>query len=807
MKHFKKILLCSLALCLAIGTACFAAACGGGQKNIQYTVSVSCEDGDALEEVEVSLKTEGGAAVENGGPKALTDGKASFSLPSATYRVALSNVPEGYQWDPAWVSEERPNATVTLYPAVQKAEYAVTAVDEEGSPVAGVLFSLTDAEGKKAASAQTGADGKALLKAPLGSYTLCVDLTPEGYLAETFDGTMSANALSKTLTFTAFEPLSELPAPFRGSWHDLEGRVALLINSGALLYNGEPLGAYAGQDGEILFWAGDTAAHLKPYEKLGGTLLLEQDGRSTPLLPDDGLPYISVPAYLGGTWTISDEEGNAIHTLLFEGSTFTLEGTDGFVASYLDGGETESIVGIIETGDLAGIYFITYVKGTGGLEVPGFDLPFFKSGAGTSADPEVITDLAQEFSCQLIATSRDVGGFMQQWSYSTAYFTYTAGGEDETYTLIANDYDLLFTLTKTDAAEDDLSAVLINWDVNSATSNYVPFTLEAGTQYTITVTSGRTSSRRLDPCVMTFKVEAGAKEAPAPRIVPAHFHGIWYNKADDNDRITIMSGAHPAWESDVLLWGGDAMELISAQGDVLTVKRGEAVWTFTRDGATLTGQCGGESAVFSLLSSNPHSAPIPSAYGGLWMCDGSRSPSGKTEYIYIVPLTYEGVGDEAEIVDDGAFYWMGRAAVVTDASLLGLTIVMDDEVYSGSYNYATGLTVSKEDGSESYVFTAPSQSQYVNDFSAIEGTWTAQGYTITAEKDGFVFNGTTLSGLDEGHPDEEGKPTEVASKVVLLEGKLTFCVEGRFYTLETNGDGLLLTLLNTGETFPLTLSA
>ena len=794
MKLCKKILFPVLSLLFALGIACFAAACGGGREkqNCVFAVTVACEDADALGSVEVSLKTEDGEAVENGGPKALTGGKATFELPSATYKVVLSGVPEGYLWDPAWVSEQNPNATVTLVPGVQKVEYVVTAVDEAGAPLAGALFSLLNESGETVASAETKESGKAIIKALPASYTLRADLAPEGYTVTAFEGTMSESAPSKTVTFHALDKVAAFDEAFRGSWRAIGKEVALLINSTSLNFNSERLNAYAGEDGAILFWAGSDVYTLAPYEGLEGALTLTLGDETLPLLPEKGLAYVAVPSTLEGTWTIADEEGGVLFTILLNGSTFTLGGTDGYITLYEDGEETARLIGIIETGEGGGVYFMTYDKNTGGLSVPGFEVPFFKSGAGTSADPEVLGALAGDYSYTLLATGQLAGGFSELWMYASVYLTYTAGSSDETYTLIVTNYDLIFEVARADADENDTHAVLLNWDKMGASSNYASFTLKANTQYNITISNSKTSTSELPPCKMTFSIHEGVEKAPAKHSVPASFHGIWYNKADDNDRLVITEGAM-RWEDDTIVWGGKAMQLISAAGNVLTASLDGKTWTFTREEAVLTGTCGQETAVFSLLSKNPKSAPIPGVYSGLWICE--NAPSGKTEYLYIVAFTATGIWPEIEYLDNGAFYWMGRAAVVTEASLFGLTIVMDDLVWEGRYDStAVGATLTITREGESYVFSAPSR--YATDFSALLGDWAADGYQVHITKDTFIFNGVVLAGTD-GSVDEFGDLIEVASKIVLIENSLMFCVEGRFYTLSKTGSVLTLTVLNT----------
>ncbi len=801
MKILKKLLLMTLPLCL-IAAVCLAAC---GREDIDYAVTVVCEQAEALENVQVTLKAEDGSAVENGGPKALTDGSAAFTLPAATYKVALSGVPENFLWDPAWVSEEKPNATVTLVPRTEETEYAVTALDKAGSPVAGVRLSLMDGAGNKAGSKETDGSGKASFSAPPATYTLSVDYMPEGYYTATNTYTMSADAPTQTLSFTKLSPADEIGEKLRGDWKDLGGTLTLSLEADALYFNDEALTAYAYEDG-LVFWAGSTVYMLAPPSLPLDVLTLTQGQRELLLTREAGLARLTTPAELVGTWTPAEGET----ALSFRANGFTYAGREAYIVYIPTEKEANGALryyALYEDGTKEpaspGYFTFDYFEDTREVFMPGCEAAFRKTGTGTANDPGVLERLAGDYSYTLSALldqSESGVGFNQSWMYEEYYLIYTAGKTDETYTLVVTDNELVLRMGTGLDADGEFAEVLANWDANSATTNYVPLTLTAGCQYTIVLSNARRSAKELPPYTATFTIKEGAAAAPAPRTIDENFFGIWYNVKDENDRLVISHGSYP-WEDDTAVWNGKVMGSPSCAGGTLTAALDGKTWTFTRDEAALTGVCGGETASFSLLSKNPHSEPIPAAYGGLWICSAEISPSHKTEYLYIVPYSYTGVYPEIEITDNGAFYWMGRAAIVTDASLFGLTIVMDDLVWEGLYDNSGTLTVRHEDTAYSF----SKSSQYVNDFTPFMGEWKdASGeLPVSIKKDTFIFNGTLLAGSD-GSVDEDGSLIEVASKIVSdgSGNRLLFCVEGRFYTLEKSDAGLLLTCLNAPDGTP-----
>ena len=116
MKLFRRIFLAALGLCLSLGIAVAAAACGktnGSEdpKPINYTVTVSCADSEVLESVQVQLYSGSTAATEKTGLD--EEHKAVFSLKPATYSVKITGA-EGYTYPETEVTKEKPTADITL---------------------------------------------------------------------------------------------------------------------------------------------------------------------------------------------------------------------------------------------------------------------------------------------------------------------------------------------------------------------------------------------------------------------------------------------------------------------------------------------------------------------------------------------------------------------------------------------------------------------------------------------------------------------------------------------------------------------
>lgn len=117
MKLFKRIMLATLSLCMTLGIVGFLAACGDTKNNnddVEYTVTVTCNEASVLTGVKVGLASAQGGSVEGGEARALTDGKATFTAAAGTYNVVLSGVPDTYQYENKTVSKEIPAVIVVL---------------------------------------------------------------------------------------------------------------------------------------------------------------------------------------------------------------------------------------------------------------------------------------------------------------------------------------------------------------------------------------------------------------------------------------------------------------------------------------------------------------------------------------------------------------------------------------------------------------------------------------------------------------------------------------------------------------------
>ena len=174
MKHYKQIIFSALSLCLALGVCGVATACGGEkQTTVDYSVTVTCDDSAVLDGVKVELTNENGITVEGCGAKALTAGKATFEAAPGTYQVELSGVPEEYTWEPATVTEAKPDVTValTLADTEENVAFTITVVNDKDEPVEGAeiqICSVGDEGGScfGGDTTKTDAQGKVTIEAP-----------------------------------------------------------------------------------------------------------------------------------------------------------------------------------------------------------------------------------------------------------------------------------------------------------------------------------------------------------------------------------------------------------------------------------------------------------------------------------------------------------------------------------------------------------------------------------------------------------------------------------------------------------------
>lgn len=122
------------------------------------------------------------------------DGRAVFgNLPidrqnGTEYRVREVSAPDGYAVDSAEpvaaiLTAQNPAATREFADTHKPGSVRVQKTGENGSPLAGATFTLTDSAGKTVFTATSDRDGYAFFPAvPLGSYTLRKTAAPAGYL-------------------------------------------------------------------------------------------------------------------------------------------------------------------------------------------------------------------------------------------------------------------------------------------------------------------------------------------------------------------------------------------------------------------------------------------------------------------------------------------------------------------------------------------------------------------------------------------------------------------------------------------------
>ena len=199
MKILKKIAAFAVAVCTL---ACMIALAACEPKEPEdpttatYTVTVDCEDSDALLGLKVQLKTENGTVAAS---STLTDGKASFSLDKATYSVELVPLSDVfaplfdlYEYEPVTLTAEKTSATVyfTPVPGPENARYTVIVQLPDGTPVENVGVQICSLEGDGgicSAPALTNAEGRVSFEFLAGNWVVhVISGTPSGY---TFDNT------------------------------------------------------------------------------------------------------------------------------------------------------------------------------------------------------------------------------------------------------------------------------------------------------------------------------------------------------------------------------------------------------------------------------------------------------------------------------------------------------------------------------------------------------------------------------------------------------------------------------------------
>ncbi len=211
-KLLRKILLSAVVLCISLGAAIFAAACG--EETCKYSVTVACEELSQaqLDTLGVKLVGSDGKASEG---KTLKNARADFELSPATYTVELyGDLLEDYTYSATSVTKEKPDVTVTLSPKAQepddgdkkdKIDYTVTVTCESAPNVLSGISVRIYAEGSETpVAAQPLTNGSARFSLAPGNYTVTLSDTL-GMLAEfdyDSDITLTADAPSVTVVLT-----------------------------------------------------------------------------------------------------------------------------------------------------------------------------------------------------------------------------------------------------------------------------------------------------------------------------------------------------------------------------------------------------------------------------------------------------------------------------------------------------------------------------------------------------------------------------------------------------------------------------
>ncbi len=182
MTRIKKLFLFVLVAAMTVALSLGIASCGEEEKPVTYTVTVTCEDESALSGVKARLEKEGKKSEE----KALSGGKASFELEAGTYTVVLTGVPDEYSYETKTVTENAPNASVTLTKKTDPPDglvfYTVTVTCEDETALSGVKVRLM--LGTTVAEEQPLSDGKASFKLAPANYTATLTGVPAGYTYE-----------------------------------------------------------------------------------------------------------------------------------------------------------------------------------------------------------------------------------------------------------------------------------------------------------------------------------------------------------------------------------------------------------------------------------------------------------------------------------------------------------------------------------------------------------------------------------------------------------------------------------------------
>lgn len=664
MKHFKQIILTGLSLSLALGTAGALAACGeggGGKDPIEYSVTVTCEDPAVLADIEVELTTAAGLTAKGGEAKALTNGKATFEAAPGTYRVELSGAPEEYTWEPATVSEAKPDVTVALTLDDTDVTYTVTVVDPDEEPVAGVLIQICTVGNAGGCygddTTVTDAQGKVEIEAPEASYEVHIlEGIPEGLdydnevdgpdniltaeehsitiaLREKPDGTREKPFLFKTpfagtqtIVLPAYKD-NEATAYVYYSYTATETAIYTLSYDSAFSYMDVSIAANAQHATPIATW--NIAAESYAFQLKQGTTYSFRfaDGRATASGGEVPLTVtktgLSIPADYAGTWTDVPKAETPKWTVVFTDNngnwTVTLNNKTaepgladrgaGFILTY-DG----DVYSIALTTDDAGISSLQLAWGNESVFL-------FKEGdhpaPGTQLNPIKMT---QE-------------GLVKAWSVETdmegKYYTFTAT-ETKAYTLTVTSV----SKAKCEAVinlDDGDDSIVGDW--SGAADAKTTFTITSGKTYILNVAitdpTDETGKKNVTGTV-AFTIAEGADPGAEGPAIPDEILAIdWVCETNSSVKLTLT-------KTTVLVsrYGFESAENVTSVEEkegktVITYGSKNFTLTYDPQAKTLTAVQGSNTFVFKPKEDKGGAISLPEGWRGTWQLTdfGASAPS------------------------------------------------------------------------------------------------------------------------------------------------------------------------------------
>ncbi len=361
MKMFKRIMLAALSLCMALGIVGLVAACGkSNAKKIDYTVTVTCTETEALANVKAGLTTAEGEAVEGGEAKALTDGAATFTVLPGTYQVVLTGVPETYEYQPATLTETTTTATITLTqktpvgpqgPTIDakyngtwsNADHTLVVDTEKGTITLDGTQATDIAEDETAGyTFQCGGKTWSLYFPIEDPETLCLD-----------DGEDDFSELTAG-TYVPPTPAT-MPSDFPAKWYDEDETEAIVFDGATFTYmdeEGVVTAVTDNKDGTYTI----TATYMEDeisftWTKADFTLSLTVYDTLVTYYAEGHVPF-HINGVFDGTWTSSDGETTIV--IDAEGATITIgEDAATGIALAADGSYT-----FTWNGESCSIYFV-----------------------------------------------------------------------------------------------------------------------------------------------------------------------------------------------------------------------------------------------------------------------------------------------------------------------------------------------------------------------------------------------------------------------------------------------------------------